>query len=396
MNKALTLNTVKFNNLESTHYKKLSTPRFLNALSVATINHHIRYDIIRKAYLKRIISLKLRMKEHEEQGSDIPLNGLEKKLEHHISVLNESIMPNLKYLSSQQLQDMVKLTVQEELITNKDFVIKNSEKLQSYNLKEVVDTVIPYENFSEAQVISFLEGLKLSYKSSTGELYRNVSEKMLKHFEIEETESSYIKLSGEQVKTKKREIKYDKLLSVNKINEDMFSKPELQKFITTFVHFCPIEHLDPLVYYFKENIVKTFNNESYLNVMKAILKRLTLDQYKHSESLRFLMMFNNNNRAKNPGYKSLLLKSELQEVHHNKAFIEKFKKNLIGKILSNEQIDSDVKKEFLKQEGVINKNDVLTFYDMYFGANKDLIEFVKTRDNKFEFISDRTFLELLP
>ncbi|KAL6928761.1 hypothetical protein ACO0SA_002090 [Hanseniaspora valbyensis] len=396
MNKVVSLNTVKFPNLDIQHYKKLSTPRYLNALSVATINHHIRYDILRKAYLKRIIALKLKIKEHKDQESDLPLAGLNKKIDHHIAILNQSIIPNLKYLSSKELQDMVKLTVEESLITDKEFVIKFAEDLQSYNLKDVVDSIIPYEKYPQREAVNFLEGLKCSYKTSTGNLYNNVSEKLIKHFETITTETKHINKSGEELSSTRYDIKYDKLLSINKINEELFTKPELQNFITTFVHFCPVEHLDPLVYYFKENIVKSFNNEAHLSVMTAVLQRLSLEQYRYGESLRFLGMNNNNNRAKNVGYKTLLSKADLAEVKYSRAFVDKFKKNLVSKILSNMEINSEAKKEFLKQDGVINKSDVLTYYNMYFSGNKDLIEFVKTRENNFDLISERSFLELLP
>ncbi|OBA13449.1 hypothetical protein HANVADRAFT_54431 [Hanseniaspora valbyensis NRRL Y-1626] len=396
MNKIVSLNTVKFPNLDIQHYKKLSTPRYLNTLSIATINHHIRYDILRKAYLKRIIALKLKIKEHKDQESDLTLTGLNKNIDHHIAILNQSIIPNLKYLSSKELQDMVKLTIEESLITDKEFVIKFAEDLQSYNLKEVVDSIIPYEKYPQREAVNFLEGLKCSYKTSTGNLYKNVSEKLIKHFETVTTETKHINKAGEELSSTRYAIKYDKLLSINKINEELFTKPELQNFITTFVHFCPVEHLDPLVYYFKENIVKSFSNEAHVSVMTAVLQRLSLEQYRYGESLRFLGMNNNNNRAKNVGYKTLLSKADLAEVKYSRAFVDKFKKNLVGKILINMEINPEAKKEFLKQNGVINKSDVLTYYNMYFGDNKDLIEFVKTRENKFDLISERSFLELLP
>lgn len=396
MNKAVSLNTIKFPNLDVQHYKKLSTPRYLNALSVATINHHIRYDILRKAYLKRIIALKLRIKQHKEQGSDLPLVGLNKDIDHHVSVLKQSILPNLDYLSGKALQDMVKLTVDEALLCDKEFVVKYDTELQSYNLKTVVDSVIPFDQFPENKVKNYLEGLKCSYKTSTGNLYKNVSEKLIKHFEVVTSPISSTNILGDEIHSTTKQLKYDKLLSVNKINEEIFTKPELQNFIKTFVHFCPVEHLDPLVYYFKENIVKTFNSEAYLSVLTAVLKRLSLEQYRYAESLRFLSMNNNNNRAKNVGYKALLSKNELSELKYTRAFVDKFKKNLIGKILANEQIDALIKQDFLKTEGIINKNDVLTYHDSYFGSKKDLIEFVKTRKNKFDIISERTFLELLP
>lgn len=396
MNKAVSLNTVKFPNLDVQHYKKLSTPRYLNALSVATINHHIRYDILRKAYLKRIIALKLRIKQHKEQGSALPLTGLNKDIDHHIAVLKQSILPNLQYLSGKALQDIVKLTVDEALVCDRDFVVKYDTELQSYNLKEVIDSVIPSGQFPKNKVRNYLEGLKCSYKTSTGNLYKNVSEKLIKHFEVVTTPVSSTNILGDEVVSTSKQLKYDKLLSINKINEEIFTKPELQSFIMTFVHFCPVEHLDPLVYYFKENIVKTFNNDSYLSVLTALLKRLSLEQYRYAESLRFLGMNNNNNRAKNVGYKALLSKNELSEVKYTRAFADKFKKNLLGKILGNEQIDAGIKEDFLKTEGIINKNDVLTYYDSYFGSKKHLVEFVKTRENKFDIISKRTFLELLP